>query len=247
MNNTIRIIGTCHCDTKGFKMEDLYNLLCKIKPDVILCEFPIDDEVGIMDWLKACANHYKKRGGGESAAILRYLEDNQAEVLPYDIKGRNDFFRKKKYFEKEQTFGKVYNAYFKRPDAEPAAVKLNKFKKNLTRIFGFYEFKDPHTLADINTGLCDIRVETYIKVNAQLSKAIFSLVPEFSFFRKDYGGIVSFHAKRDKAMVTNILNYNKQFEGISIVVICGYFHRYALIDALQKKQKSDSFELITSL
>jgi hypothetical protein len=56
----------------------------------------------MLDWLRACASHYKKRGGGEAAAILNYLEDHQAEVLPYDINGRNDYFIRMKFFEKEQ-------------------------------------------------------------------------------------------------------------------------------------------------
>lgn len=53
MQNTIYVIGTCHGDAIGFKVEDLYKQLCEIKPDLILDESPIDNKVGIMDWLRS--------------------------------------------------------------------------------------------------------------------------------------------------------------------------------------------------
>ncbi len=243
MNNRIIVVGTCHGDTLGFKTDDLYNLLCELKPDIILNESAIDENVNIMDWLKACANYYKKRGGGESAAILHYLEDHQAQVLPYDIKNRNEYYRKKKYFEKEQAFNKVYADYFKQPTANPTALYLNKLINNMQRKLGFYDFKDKHTLSDINSLKCDVEVETFIAVNKQINRAIFDLVPEFAQYQKDFWGIIKFHADRDKAMLTNILDYNRQSDNKTIVVICGYFHRYALIKMLKSKQVKEGFTL----
>jgi hypothetical protein len=243
MNNLIRVLGTCHHDTKGFKTADLYDCLCQVKPDVILFETPIDDEVSMMDWLKACENHYQKRGGGESAAVLHYLEDHEVQVLPYDLKGRNDYFRKKHFFEQEAAYGKVHNAYFKQPNANPTAAYLNNLTTNMRRKFGYFEYADKHTLSDINSTLCDTEVETYISINNQITRAIFNLVPEFAAYQKDFWSRYNFHARRDKAMVKNILNYNKQFEGKTIVVICGYFHRYALVKMLKMKQSKAGFIL----
>ena len=237
------VVGTCHCDTLGFKTDDLYQLLCSIRPDIILNESAIDEKVSMIDWLKACANYYKKRGGGESAAILHYLEDHQAEVLPYDIAGRNEYYAKKKYFEKEQAFNKVYADYFKQPTANPTAVYLNKLITNLQKKFGFDDNKDKHTLSDINSLQCDVEVETFIAVNNQINRALFALVPEFAAYEKDFWGIINFHARRDKAMIKNILDYNRQFDSKTIMVICGYFHRYALIKMLQGKQAKEGFSL----
>lgn len=243
MNNRIRVIGTCHGDTIGFKTDDLYQLLCSIKPDIILNESAIEANCDIMDWLKACANYYKKRGGGESAAILHYLEDHQAEVLPYDIKDRNEYFAKKKYFEHEAAFNKAYADYFKLPTANPTAVYLNKLINNMQRKFGFGDKQDKHTLSDINSLKCDVEVETFISFNKQVNRAIFDLVPEFAQYQKAFWGMLNFHARRDKAMVNNILAYNRQYNNKTIVVICGYFHRYALVKMLKGKQAKEGFIL----
>jgi len=248
MRNMIYVIGTCHGDTIGFKVEDLYKLLCEIKPDVILDESPIDNKWPMMDWLKGCADYSKKRGGGEAAAVLRYLDDHHAaEVLPYDIKGRNDYFIKMKFFEKEQAFNEACKSYFKQQTANPTATYLYKLIESMGRRFGFHETKDKRTIFEINSPHCDVQVETYISLIRQINKALFSLVPEFSQYEKDFWKMLNFHARRDKAMINNILSYNKQFEDKTIVVLCGYFHRYAIIKGLDNKQKEYGFRLISEL
>ncbi len=247
MKNTIHVIGTCHGDTIGFKIVDLYKLLCDIKPDVILDESPIDNQIGIMGWLQAAAIYYKKRGGGEAAAVLRYIADHQADVLPYDIKGRNDYFIKVKFFEKEETYSEACSAYFNQPTADSTATYLYKLIESISRRFGFHETKDKRSVYDINSHLCDVQVQTYISLMHQVNKALFALVPEFSQYEKDFWKRHNFHARRDKAMISNILYYNQKYELKTMVVICGYFHRYALINGLHPKQKEYDFKLITTL
>ncbi len=243
MNNIIYIIGTCHGDTIGFKVEDLYKQLLEIKPDIILDESPIDNMWPMMDWLKGCADHSKKRGGGEAAAVLRYLEDHRAEVLPYDIKGRNDYFIKMKFFEKEQAFNVACSAYFKQPSANPTALYLYKLIEGMGRKFGFHETKDQRSIYDINCPLCDVQVETYISLIRQVNKALFGIVREFSQYKRDFFRRMNFHARRDKAMISNILSYNRQFQDKTIVVLCGYFHRYALVHGLRDNATRGRFFL----
>lgn len=197
----------------------------------------------MMDWLKGCADHSKKRGGGEAAAVLRYLEDHRAEVLPYDIKGRNDYFIKMKFFEKEQAFNVACSAYFKQPSANPTASYLYKLIEGMGRRFGFHETKDKRTIFDINSPLCDVQVETYISLIRIVNKALFDLVPEFTQYERDFGKMMNFHARRDKAMISNILNYNSRFEDKTIVVLSGYFHRYALVHGLRDNATRGRFFL----
>jgi hypothetical protein len=247
MKNVIYVIGTCHGDTIGFKVDDLYKQLLEIKPDVILDESPIDSNWAMIDWLKGCANFSKKRGGGEAAAVLKYIEFNSAEVMPYDIRGRNDYFIKMKFFEKEHIFNEACNVYFKRPSANPTASYLYKMIKSMGRRFGFHETQDKRTIFEINSPLCDVQVETYISLIRQVNKALFDLVPEFAQYERDFWKMLNFHARRDKAMVNNILNYNRQYSDKTIVILCGYFHRYAIIKGLSGLQKNHDFRLITKL
>ncbi len=247
MNNTIYVIGACHGNTIGFRIDDLYKLLCRIKPDIILDESPIDKKCAMMDWLTAYANYCKKRGGGEAAAVLKYLEDHEAEVLSYDIKGRNDYFIKRKFFEKEQAYNEACNAYFKEPTADPTAAYLYKLIGGMSKQFGFHETRDRRTIYEINSSHCGVQVETYIAFVRQINKALFALVPEFSQYEKDFWKRLNFLARRDKAMISNILNYTQHYENKTIVVLCGYFHRHALLRGLIGKQHEYNFTLNTSL
>jgi len=247
MRNIIYIIGTCHGNTTGFKVDDLYKQLLEIKPDVILDESPIDSKWLMIDWLKGCADYSKKRGGGEAAAVLKYLEAHRAEVLPYDIKGRNDYFIKMKFFEKQQAYNQACDTYFKQASANPTASYLYKLIEGMGRKFGFHETRDKRTIYDVNNPICDIQVETYLSLTRHINKVLFGLVPEFAKYENDFWKMLNFHARRDKAMTSNILNYNNQFEDKTMVVLCGYFHRYALIKGLIGKQKHHDFELVTEL
>lgn len=246
MHNRIHVIGTCHGDTIGFKIDDLYKELVKIKPDIILDESPIDNKWPMLDWLKGCANQSQSRGGGEAAAVLRYIEDHQAtEVLPYDINGRNDYFINMKFFEKEQAYHQACETYFRLSSANPTATYLYKLIDSMGRRFGFHETRDKRSIYEINSPLCDVQVEMFISLMRQVNKAIFHLVPEFSQYQKDYWIRQNFHAKRDKAMISNILHYNSRFIDKTMVVLCGYFHRYAIIKGLSGSQKKHDFCLIT--
>lgn len=72
-------------------------------------------------------------------------------------------------------------------------------------------------------------------------------MPELALFEKDYYKRLNFHTKRDKAMISNILDYIEKYENTTIVVICGFFHRFAIINGLIGKQNKVDFELITDL
>jgi hypothetical protein len=237
MHNLVTVIGTRHSDTKVYKTADLYDKFCNIKPDIILFEAPIEVAPIMMDWIKGCIKHHK---GGEGTAILKYLDNHDAQVLPFDIKGRNDYFLKTDYWKQELLFERAYKDYFKRDKSNPSAM----FYYSLFRKARRHQNKwDKFSINEFNSPECDVTTEAFLKLHVIAMSSICDLVPELTLYKSNFLQRERYEMKRDKAMVKNILDYNKQFEGKTIVVICGYFHRYAIINGLKNKQKSDTFTL----
>jgi hypothetical protein len=240
MNNTISVVGTVHHETVKFKWEDLYNRLCELKPDIILMEFPLEIEPEIMQWMQ---NNWEKLISVESTAVLKYLEQHAIPVRPYDIRGRNDYYIKTRFFEQEEAFGDAYDAYFKQPSPHPDAVFLNRLLTRVAKHYGFNGDRGDRTIEQINSADCDRAMETYLSISRTLLMEIVNTVPELVSFREGLIRRHNHHLKREKAMVKNILDYNKQYENKHLVVLCGYCHRFALVRMLSRKQKSDNFIL----
>ncbi len=61
----------------------------------------------------------------------------------------------------------------------------------------------------------------------------------YPFFKDD----ADFWEMRNKTMVSNIAAYAQKYPGKSIVVMVGFYHKYALVDGLRPLQKKDHFTL----
>jgi pheromone shutdown protein TraB len=236
MNSIITIIGTVHHATKNYTVDDLYNKLCDIKPDIILFEWPLEWEKN----LEAQMNYAAKTGTLESIAVQQYSKEQKFEIKLYDIPGRNDFYIKTRCFEIEKERSEVYCDCFKSKNPNPSAVA---YRNILNKIGKIQDKWDKGTLEEVNSVTCDTVTKTYMEAMYSLYLAILEFVPELKKYKSAYLIQERYEVKRNKTMVKNILNYNKQYENKHLVVLCGYYHRHALISMLKSKQKSDTFTL----
>lgn len=236
MHNTITVLGTVHHATKSYTPDDLYNKLCDIKPDAILFEWPLEWE----KHLEAQMIYSVKTGGLESIAVKQYSQEHEVEIKLYDIEGRNDFYIKTRCFEIEKERGKAYSDYFKTETPNKIAIS---YKQLLSKLGRIQDKWDKGSIEEINSNTCDLVTKTYMETCKTLYSAILDIVPELYKYKLSYLIQERYEVKRNKTMVKNILNYNKQYENKSIVVLCGFYHRCALIKMLQKKQVKDGFTL----
>jgi pheromone shutdown protein TraB len=236
MQNKITIIGTVHNATKNYSVDDLYNKLCDIKPDIILFEWPLEWE----KHLEAQMVYAAKTGLVEAIAFLKYSSEHDVEIKLYDIPGRNDFYMKTRCFEIEKEVAKAYDAYFKSEHPNHIAIT---YKRLLSRVGRMQRELDKGTLEEINSSACDLLLKINLEIIDSAYSAILDLVPELKRFKPALLRQDRYEVKRNKTMVKNILNYNKQYENKHLVVLCGYYHRYALVSMLKSKQKTDAFTL----
>ena len=109
----IFIVGTSHNPTNYQNSDTLYNILKKIKPDLILVELDTSllttdykfDTINFPDILNTCENQ----------AIYKYRKQNNVKLRPFDINGRNDFYEKNDFFSNQsKMYSEITELYEKK-------------------------------------------------------------------------------------------------------------------------------------
>jgi hypothetical protein len=241
MNNKIYIVGTIHAQKTKLIEEELYQLLGEIRPDIVLFEFPIEAKNEMLQWLDASI----KAGGGMEARVLkRYMQDHQIILLPYDIKGRNDYYLNNRFPFIEEERETILADLLQRPDVSPLTKTLNEMNDALDKMF--WGDLDNLSLRDINNADSDSRAKHHIALSQAIDRALIGLTPELRPYLKTYELWSIYENRRERAMARNILAYNAQYSNSTIVVICGFFHRFSIIGLLSKARNAD-FSLITDI
>lgn len=222
------VVGTVHQNSKEYTANDLFRILKTVHPDVILCE---RDSSFFTDDFKF--NHLF--GGLEETAICEYMKTEQAMLRPYDIEGRNDFYRKHDTFNLEdKLFGQVREL-----------AKTGKLNTNSQAIFNnmieCFKKRDAFGKANprrINSFDCDQALaEKWYTIDYGYSEII-RQTPDLQVYNDFHLENRSFELQRNNAMVTNIVSHIRAFQGKRILVVCGFEHRHFLRIQLNFMQDS---------
>ncbi len=212
------VVGTVHKETKAYTALDLLTILKTVHPDVILCE--LDSSF--------FTNDFKFRhlfGGLEESAVCEYMKTEQVILRPYDIEGRNEFYRKHETFNLENKFfGHVLelakNGKLNSESQETLKIIYECFKKR-----DIYGNANPRR---INSFDCDRELaEKWFARDLGYSEII-RRTPELQIYNDFHALTRSFEFQRNNTMVKNIVNYTQAFQGKRILVVCGFEHRHFL-------------------
>ncbi|NER13633.1 hypothetical protein GWK08_09305 [Leptobacterium flavescens] len=237
------LLGTIHSPTQNFNSDTLYNILVRIKPDVILYEVDssfFDDNFRFNRPLKS----------NEFLAVSGYRSNYPVEVRPYDFTGRNEY---------RITVGS-------RPTDSKALKLLDSLyrqkllKEEHERIYSDYQKLNESLnslvympVREFNTSSTDSLAALRQSFQYEQLKNIISETPEFSeaFAEKPNGELISyaegyrlasdFWHLRNRTMASNISKMIREFKGKRLVVLNGFFHRYYLRSELSPKQETDDF------
>jgi len=237
VNNSIYVLGTMHTESRRYKAKHVYDYMCGVKPDILLMEIPLEWEKGIPEFLHHYANEHK---GTEGIAELKYLKSHELIIRPYDIKGRNTHYAKKDYFNKEQAFEKALANFLKSENLSPEGLAL---KSILEKAQEFLDNKSNNTQEKINSFEYNIAVDLARKVVFDATLAICKFCSELQALQTDWLEHEHWEDKRERAMVKNILNYNRGYEGKKILIFCGFWHLSFLRRELAKHQEKEGFTL----
>jgi len=228
----IWLIGTAHEENNYINPDSLTNIFNQIKPDLILIEleeqhftkdfdFKLNDDE-VPDFLAS---------SNENNAIYNYHKANNIQVRPFDINGRNDFYRNENYFEKEnEMFSEMLKLNDENKFSESCKVD---FDILLSTLINYSELHF-NTLKEANSDVTTKFLATKNKINFELMISIIKQTnelkewQEFAELRKEYWD------KRNFVMVENIIKYVSEFPDKKIIVLVGNDHKYALLEPLKQ-------------
>jgi len=237
------LLGTVHQPIQNFTPDSLYNILVKIKPDLIL--FEVDSSFFTKEF-----KFKKKWESNENIATVKYMNNFNVDVRPYEFTGRNEYRIK---IGSRPTDGKaieLLDSLYRNNELSSLDKKI--YQKFLKISDSLNSFAYLGAKAFNNSKTDQIaKVRQHSQYNELLK--IINELPIFSntFFVKNDNDSISykegykraseFWDLRNQTMSKNILHFVNQYKSSRIVVLNGYFHRYYLNSLILPRQDELDF------
>lgn len=243
---SVWVLGTVHFETKGIKVDSVFNAIETFKPDIILLEsdmtnfnsdYSLKNNYNEVEWI--VMNRYKKK---YSKTLVR----------PYEFEGRNQYRKDNGIQNINNVFHKLYEFNQKGQLTKSQSKTWNRFMV-LVDSLNKVGSKSLSTINNIETDNLVFERQFY-----QYAKAleIAEKIPYFSqnFHTTSKGEKITllerlrryceFETLRNKVMADNVLNWTKQHPGKRIVVFTGFYHKAFLEQYLNWEQKNCNFRLV---
>lgn len=176
---------------------------------------------------------------GQTAKSYR---EKHAEVIVrgFDIAYRNKFYKEHDTFSNESKMSKAIDSMYQKNmlnDTSWFIVNSLYSSNQILNNFGYMKLKDINSAlcmqtASLRQNLLYVRITDILKNNPALKSW-------YSFARKD----ADFWQLRNQTMADNIVKYIERYPGRKIVVMVGFYHKYALIDYLKTMSIDKKFVL----
>ena len=237
------LLGTVHQPIKNFTPDSLYNILVKIKPDLIL--FEVDSSFFTKEF------QFKKTWeSNENIATVKYMNNFDVDVRPYEFTGRNEYRIKIGSRPTDSRALKLLDSLYK-------SNQLDSLNNNIYQNFleindslnsfaylGARAFNNPHTdkTAEIRQ---EFQYNRLLKIMTQ-----YPIFSDTYYHKKDndsisylegYKKASEFWDVRNRTMSKNILHFISAYDYKKIVVLNGYFHRYYLNALIAPEQDELNF------
>ena len=237
------LLGTVHQPVQNFTPDSLYNILVRIKPDLIL--FEVDSSFFTKEF------EFKKTWeSNENIATVKYMSNFDVDVRPYEFTGRNEYRIKIGSRPTDSKASKLLDSLYHNNllDSLSENTYANFIKVNDTlskfAYLGASSFNNLKTdsVAQIRQEfqyrkLLGIMADYPIFSNTYYLKNVDDSISYFEGFKK----ASEFWDLRNQTMAKNILHFVKAYQGKRIVVLNGYFHRYYLNSLIKPKEDELNF------
>ncbi len=236
-NTELYILGTVHEASTHINADSIVATMERIQPDVILCElesiyFTPDGQFNLDKYPDLLTNSQ------ENMSAYCYQQKTQAILQPYEIEGRNEFYRSTRFFEKQnkmiQDIAQAYQLNKLSAESRQEWERMEKALPLLDIING-----NKYSLAMINTPLYCAYSE---------AKELLIYHTFVSIAKRDFPQWIE-SAKmmqnqadaRNDAMAANILKWCETYRGKKLIVTCGQQHKAALTNRLKALQATHGF------
>jgi len=226
------VIGTVHRATEAYDEKVLYSILEELRPGVILTELPpsfYNDDYTLKDF---------EGGSIEPKVARRYAARNGTALRPYDIAGRNRFYREQDWFDRSRAFTKELGELYRAKALSPVGML------HAEKLYTGYNIRD--AFADqsprfLNSYAFDRIERIKMRLSDEAKTALVEAEPELTEHREWVELSIDFWEKRNRRMVENIVRWAGEFPRHRIVVLTGYEHGYYLRSGLAEHEKAAGF------
>lgn len=241
----VTVIGNVHYPMDNYNADSLYIIMEKMHPDIILHE--IDSSFFTTDF------RFKEPSKeNEQNASERYFKSHPAVMIrPFEFQGRNEYRRKLGIKQAENSTMNLLDSLYdtgKLSKKQTATVLEYKRLTDLLNTFGYQSaihFNNPKTdsISRLRQYYQHYEIRKVINQQKEFSKRfVTTTTNEKVSYKEAYNRFCDFWDLRNKTMAKNILFYSKKYPGKKIIVLTGYYHRYYLLEELNKAN-DESFEI----
>jgi hypothetical protein len=200
-------------------------MLERIRPDVVLLEFDSSFfDAGQALWPRFAQLTLETR------AVTRYANRHVETLLrPYDIEGRNAYFAKTQYFDREAG---LHQRMFRLKRDSALSAEADALYETMVSYGSLRDVFATESPAILNARACDAAMERKEHYSFEGISRIIELTRELSDFQKFWTLATEFWKRRNDAMLVHIRSIASASLGKRIVVLCGFEHGYYLRRAL---------------
>lgn len=231
----IVVMGTVHNSSDNFDPGKLVAIIDRIRPDLILVELDSLFFTPDMSFKPETVNLSL-----ENQAVSTWVKDHQVPVRPYEIEGRNRIYGEHDYFRLQKELSASLNKAVKDSLLVPEAKTLLDAVKRFDQISYALSLDRPEVF---NSEACDKAMESKQYYGGEGLARIVALTPSLGKFSDFCKFKHDFWIKRNNTMVDNIIKCIKEFHPKTVLVICGFEHRYYLRNGLREKSLTEAILL----
>ena len=230
---SLTIIGTMHNPIGQINANAILDALKKISPDVLLLEL----DSSLMDSTGKVLYSFKSN---ENEAVSEYEKIHSFIKRPIDFKDRNKYYKDNNTFELEDKFSAAIDSIYKAGKMDPSSQTFYETYKRINKVLNVFDRSD---LVTINKPTTSALMELRQDMSLNGFVKICTDTPGLTAFKDARQKEADFWIVRTNAMTQNILKYITQFKDKKIVVLVGYYHKYALMNNLKKEQANYGFTI----
>ena len=229
------VVGTVHRETGNFRIQTLCSIIDRVRPDLILVELDSSFFTPSMTIKPELVD-----ASLENRAIRDCAQAHTIPIRPYDIEGRNKIYEQHNYFHLQNDLSRALDRALQ--DSllgENARILMDAIIRfdDIGHSFGS---ERPEIF---NSAACDIAMESKQYYAGDGLMQIVASVPSLKQFAEFCKFRRNFWIARNDEMVRKIVNWMDLLHPKTVLVLCGYEHRYYLRSALEKLRAGKAFRL----
>lgn len=227
------VVGTVHAPTPNFDEKALAAILNRVKPDLILLELDpsfFDDSFNLKEQYQGVSL--------EAKVATAYARAAGARLRPFDIEGRNRFYQEQDYFNREAKLNREVARLYAAEQLSTEARLLFESLLSLSAVRDACGAERPEV---INSTPCDTAVEKKHYYAFKGLGRVIELTPALKESAPFWALAEEFWARRNAAMVGNILTLSKELRPRRALVLTGFEHRAYLKRRLAESAPAAGF------